>query len=290
MNRGSHTSSKVSGTRMNVSIFGIQTEVPVSFLFDRVLNCLDSPCKPFKDSLDIPTLFHWNDSQLVFLIDPDQESFGIIVEDSSPLRPIPLHSSHSQISVSGYKQEMVIHKLLPDSFIHSSKRIVFASKVSFKSSSSILHQIFHTKSLFLCDARRKAKSINGTSNTDSCRVNRNIRFYVALNFRCIHVRNMKRVIRDSMVLLYNWIKNWSKVFVGIPVTSIDTTVLIIKLNSTSYGLNQCKTWGLCLNTFQLFPFLLSDMLGNKGMFRLNIWERSICFCWHSFVCAFLFFL
>jgi len=144
MDRGSHTSSKIGRTWVDISIFGIQTEVSVSFLFDRVLNCLNTSCKSFKDSLNISPFFHGNDSQLVFFIYPDQECFGIIVEDSPALRPIPLHSSNGKVSVSRHKQEMIIHKLLPYSFIHSSKRIVFTSQVSFKSWSCIFHQTFNT--------------------------------------------------------------------------------------------------------------------------------------------------
>jgi len=97
---------------------------------------------------------------------------------------------------------------------------------------------------------------------------------------------MKRVIRDSMVLLNYWIKDRCKVLVRVPVTSIDATVLVVKFNSTCNSLDQSEPWCFCLNTLQLFPFFLSNMLGNKWMFGLNIWERSICFCWHSFVCAF----
>jgi len=69
-----------------------------------------------------------------------------------------------------------------------------------------------------------------------------------------------------MIFLDDRIKNWSKVFVRVPVTSIDATVLVIKLNSTCNGLNEGESRGFGLNTFQKIPFVFGDMLGNQGMF------------------------
>jgi len=44
--------------------------------------------------------------------------------------------------------------------------------------------------------------------------------------------------RNSMVLLNDRIKDRGKVLVRIPVTSIDATVLVVKINSTSNGLDK----------------------------------------------------
>ena len=97
----------------DVSIFLIKTEVFPWLFFDGITNSLDSSGKSLEDSLDISTLLHGDDSELIFFIDPDQEGLFIIVEDSSSLRPVPLHTSNSEVSVSGDKEEMIINKLLP---------------------------------------------------------------------------------------------------------------------------------------------------------------------------------
>ena len=60
----------------------------------------------------ILTLLHGDDSELVLLIDPSEESLLLIVVDPPALRPVPLHTSNSEVSVSRDKEEVVINKLL----------------------------------------------------------------------------------------------------------------------------------------------------------------------------------
>merc|ERR1712102_8548 len=253
MDRGPHTSSQVSRTGVDVSIFSIQTEVLSRLLLDRVTNSLDASGQPLKDSLDVATLLHGDDSELILLVDPDEEGLGSIVEDASALWPVSLHTSNSQISVSRYKEEVIINKLLSDLLVHSSQGIVLSSKVSSDGSSGTLHQFLNTQTLLLCNSRRQTKSINGTSNTNPSRVNRNISSNISLNLGGIHVRGVLGVSRDSVVLLNDGIKDRSKVLVGVPVSSIDSTMLVVELNSTGNGLNESEARGLGLDALQLFP-------------------------------------
>merc|ERR1719362_247032 len=190
MDRGSHTSTKIGGAGMNVSILGIKAEVLSGLLFDTVSNCLDTSSKPLKDTLDISSLLHGNDSELILLIDPDKECLGIIMEDTSALRPVTLHTSNSQVSVTRNKEEVVINKLLSDLLIHASKWVVLSSKVTREGSSSVLHEIFNSNTLLFGDSRAEAKSINGSSNPDSGRVNRNITVNISIDFSSIHIRGV----------------------------------------------------------------------------------------------------
>jgi len=111
---------------VNVSILGIKTEVLTRLLLDTVSNSLDAPSKSLKDTLDISSLLHGNNPELILLIDPDEEGLGIIMEDTSSLRPVTLHTSNSQVSVTRDKEEVVINKLLSDLLIHSSQRVVLS--------------------------------------------------------------------------------------------------------------------------------------------------------------------
>merc|ERR1739844_344354 len=187
MDRGPHASSKVGRARVNVSIFSIETEVFSRLPLDRVTNSLDAPGKSFKDSLDISTLLHGDDSELILLIDPDQESLGSVVEDTSALWPVSLHTSNSQISVARHEEEVIINKLLSDLLIHSSQRIVLSSKVPSEGRGGTLHQFLHTKTLLLCNSGRQTESVNGTTNTNSGRVNGNISSNVSMDLVCVHV-------------------------------------------------------------------------------------------------------
>merc|ERR1739844_889098 len=129
MDRGPHASSKVGRARVNVSIFSIETEVFSRLPLDRVTNSLDAPGQSLKDSLDISTFLHGDDSELILFIHPDEESLGSVVEDTSALWPVSLHTSNSQISVARHEEEVIINKLLSDLLVHFSQRIVLSSKV-----------------------------------------------------------------------------------------------------------------------------------------------------------------
>jgi len=190
MDRSSHTSAKVGGARVNVTILFVQAEVLARFLLDRFLHSLDTISQPLEDSLDITALLHGDDAKLIFLINPGQESLLLVVEDSTALRPVPLHSSNNKVSVSRHKQEMIINQLLPNILLHASEGVVGTSQFTLKVGKGFLHQAFNPNTLFFRDSGRQTKSINGATNTDSAGVNWNIGVNIALDLAGIHVRGV----------------------------------------------------------------------------------------------------
>jgi len=126
MDRCSHTSTQVSRARVNVTILFVQTEVFARLFLNRFLDSLDTSSKSLKYSLNITSLLHGNDTELIFFINPDEECLGSIVEDTTAFRPVPLHTSNLKVSVSRHEEEVVINKLLTDLFIHASKGVVLS--------------------------------------------------------------------------------------------------------------------------------------------------------------------
>merc|ERR1719378_383580 len=187
--------------RMNVTILLIQAEALARFLHDRVSDSLDAICKSLKDTLDITTILHGDDSQLVFFIDPDEEGLLVIVENATTLRPVTLHTSNLEVSVSRHKEEVIINKLLADILSHASQGVIVTSKISREVLDSALHELFNTNTLLLCDARGKSKSINRSSNSNSGRMDWNVRIDISLNFARVHVRSMLCIRLNSMILL-----------------------------------------------------------------------------------------
>ena len=94
---------------------------------------------------------HRDDPELIFLVDPDKESLSSVVENTSALRPVPLHASGDQVFVAGDEKEMVIDKLLSVGFSHTQKRVVFASEVAGKLGEGGLHEVLNTQPLGLGD-------------------------------------------------------------------------------------------------------------------------------------------
>eukprot|EP00091_Calanus_sinicus_P001775 TRINITY_DN11804_c0_g1_i1.p2 TRINITY_DN11804_c0_g1~~TRINITY_DN11804_c0_g1_i1.p2 ORF type:complete len:108 (-),score=2.88 TRINITY_DN11804_c0_g1_i1:20-343(-) len=68
---------------MHISILRIKTELFARFFADRISNGLDSFAEPFKNSFDISTIFHRNYTELVFFVNPDEESFCIVMENTT---------------------------------------------------------------------------------------------------------------------------------------------------------------------------------------------------------------
>merc|ERR1712018_962732 len=131
---GPHASAQVGGAGADVSVLLGAGVVLASLSLDGISDSLDAAGKTSKDTLDISSLLHGDDARLVLLVDPHEEGLGVIVEDATALGPVTLHTSNSQVAVSGDEEEVVIHKLLPDGLVHASEGVVGASKVASGSS------------------------------------------------------------------------------------------------------------------------------------------------------------
>merc|ERR1719158_243890 len=285
VDRGPHTSAKVGGAGVDVTEPLIKTEVLARFLLDRVLDSLDTLSEPLKDLLHISSHLHGDDTQLIFLVDPDEEGLFVIVEDATTLRPVALHTSNSQIPVSRHKEEVVVDELLADLLVHASQRVVVSSKVRGEVLDRVLHQLLNSDTLVPGNSGGKAKSVNGTTNTDSARVDRDILIDIALNLAGIHVRSVLCRWADSVVLTDQRVKDGGKVLVRVPVTGVNTTVLVVELNGTSNGLDEGESGSLGLDSLKLLPLVLSNVLGNKRVLGLDGWERSVSLSRHWLVFA-----
>jgi len=213
VDRGSHASTEVGGTGVDVTVLLGQSVVLARLGLDGLLDGLDTAGEAGEDSLDVATLLHGDDTGLVLLIDPEKEGLGVIVEDSTTLGPVTLHTSDGQVSISVDKEEMIINQLLSNLLVHASKRIVLASKISRQFGKSVGHQLLDVNSLLLGDSRGETESINITSNTDTGRVDWHSGLNVANNFLWVHVRGVLGISRDSVVVLDDGIEDLREIFV-----------------------------------------------------------------------------
>merc|ERR1719186_2434714 len=97
VNGGPHASSQVGGAGVDITVLGVKHEVLSRLCLHAVSNCLDATGKTVKDSPDISSFLHGDNTELIFLIDPGEEGLVLVVEDSTTLRPITLHTSNSQV-------------------------------------------------------------------------------------------------------------------------------------------------------------------------------------------------
>ena len=105
VDRSSEGCSKISGARGNVA---------EAFIMSKLGDLLDV-CGGYGESgengTNISSRLHRDDSELIFLIYPDQESLVVVVEDSTTLRPVSVQTASLKESVSFLEQEVIIDQL-----------------------------------------------------------------------------------------------------------------------------------------------------------------------------------
>ena len=207
MDRGPHTCAEVGGAGVDVSVPRVKHEVMSRLLLDRILDSLDAASKSVKHLLDITSLLHGDDPELVLLVDPGQEGLVLVVEDATSLGPVTLHASDLEVGVSRDKEEVVIDQLLPDLLTHASEGEVGAGQISLEVSESLLHQVLHVNPLLLGDARGETKAVNVPADPDPGGVDGSSGVDGSLDLAGVHVTGVGGVSSNAMVLLDQGIKH-----------------------------------------------------------------------------------
>ena len=67
---------------------------------DDSFNMLSSSAKSLEDSSDVSTWLHGNDTKLILLVNPHEESLLLVVEDTSARWPVPVETARLEEFVS----------------------------------------------------------------------------------------------------------------------------------------------------------------------------------------------
>merc|ERR1719232_1525977 len=218
---GSHASTEVGGAGVDVSVLLGQGVVLARLGLDTISDGLDTAGEASEDTLDISSLLHGDDAGLVLLVDPHEEGLGVIVEDSTALGPVTLHTSDSQVAVSGHEEEVVINKLLPDGLVHAGEGVVGASEVASQVLQGGGEGLLEVNSLLLGDSGGETESVNVATNADTGGVDGHISANVANDLLGVHVRGVLGISGDAVVLLDDGIEDLGEVLVGVPVSGVD---------------------------------------------------------------------
>ena len=87
MDGGSKSGSEVGGARGDI------TQVVVVGEAGLLLDSLSGSGESLEDGSDVSTLLHGDDTELILLINPDEEGLGVIVEDTSALGPVAVETA-----------------------------------------------------------------------------------------------------------------------------------------------------------------------------------------------------
>merc|ERR1719370_228437 len=104
-----------------------------SFFSDQLLDFADTTAESCEYGLHVTALFHGDDSGVIFFVDPDQEVFLVVVEDTSTIWPVTSHTSGGQKRGNWFvEQEVIVDELILLGISHALERVVLASKVGWK--------------------------------------------------------------------------------------------------------------------------------------------------------------
>jgi len=74
--------------------------------------------KSGEDGTDVGTLLHRNNSELILLVNPDEECLLVVMEDTSSIRPDTVEITGLKESVSLLEKEVIFNKLTSLAFSH----------------------------------------------------------------------------------------------------------------------------------------------------------------------------
>lgn len=103
---GAKGSSEVGGARSDV------TEMVVVGKAGHLLNVSSGSAETLEHFANASTLLHGDDTELVLFVDPDEESLGIVVENTTVLGPVAVEAASFQEAVTLLEEEMVLNQLI----------------------------------------------------------------------------------------------------------------------------------------------------------------------------------
>jgi hypothetical protein len=95
-----------------------------------LLNFFSSASKTGEDLTNVSTLLHRDDTKLIFLINPNEESLSIVMEDTTSIRPVTVETTSFKESITFLKEEMILDKLILNLRLHTEKRVVGTLEVT----------------------------------------------------------------------------------------------------------------------------------------------------------------
>jgi len=131
MDRGSQGSSEIGWARGNVTEMFVMRELADGF------NMSAGSAESVEDSEDIGSLLHRDDSELIFLINPNVEGFFIVMENTSTGWPVSVQVASFKESISLFEKDVIGDELVLVLLGHTVKWVELTFKVTLESVASL---------------------------------------------------------------------------------------------------------------------------------------------------------
>ena len=216
---GAHTSAEVGGARGDVAKMLVVGELSL------LLNLSSSDGEALEHLTDVGAVLHGDDTELILLIDPDEESLGVVVEDTTSLGPFTLETGTLKILVTTLEKEVVRNKLLLLALGHGGERVVLTLELTGELVESRDDLALNFTALLSCNTSAQGVVSEITGDTDSSRVDHSVligREVGASQLGVVHVRDVLGCWRVSVILRDDLVEERSEGVVALVATSVDT--------------------------------------------------------------------
>lgn len=181
--------------------------------FGNLLNLSSCNRKSSENSTDISTLLHGDDSQLIFLINPNKEGLLGVVEDSTSFWPVAVEVTGLKESISLLEKEVIFNQLSSLSISQRAKRVESASKFSIKFAAGFHNLCLNFIPLLFCDGRAQRIVFKVTTNSNTSRHDHSSIFcreWWALELSVVHITRVNGTLSMTMVLFDDLVHQWCK--------------------------------------------------------------------------------
>ena len=179
-----HASAEVGGARGNVTKMLVVGELGL------LLNLGSSDGEALEDLTDVGARLHGDDAELILLVNPDEESLGVVVEDATGLRPVALETARLEVLVATLEEEVVLDELVLLSLSHAGERVVLALELTVESAEGRDDLGLNVETLLLGDGGTERVVSQVAADTDSSGVDHPVlirREVGALELTVVHV-------------------------------------------------------------------------------------------------------
>jgi len=216
---GAETSAQVRGAGQDVAEM-LVPHVGVAALLHQGLDLGQALAETLEDSLDITTLLHGDDAEMVLLVDPDQEGLGVVMPDTATVGPVTGHTGAGEEGRDGLvEEEVIVDQLILLGVGHLGKGVVLALELTLEAGEGIDGDLLDGATLTARAVGGKGDSLDGATGADAGRENVLLVEDAALKVVGVQVGLVLGVLAVSVVTAVNdGVKKISENFVGLLIT------------------------------------------------------------------------
>ena len=120
-----------------------------------------------EHGFDVGTLLHRDNSELVFLVHPDQEGLGVVVEDAAARGPVAVQVRVEEEAVALLEEEVVSDELVLHVLGHALERVEFALQLALERVHGLHDFVHDIEALLLGDARAEREAVEVAGHADT---------------------------------------------------------------------------------------------------------------------------